>query len=134
MQRDLLAENPELQGASETIAKLWKPSFGPDAKSMGSVDLSPQESPRAHLGMAANDLMKHKDEPKSLSFEAEGDPGLPDCLREVGRQEMEMVFLGTGSSQPSKYRNVSAIYIHLFKKGGLLLDCGEGTYAQLKRR
>eukprot|EP00850_Spirogloea_muscicola_P006326 SM000030S11335 [mRNA] locus=s30:209714:214717:+ [translate_table: standard] len=59
---------------------------------------------------------------------------VPDCLKEVGREEMELVFLGTGSSQPSKYRNVSSIYVNLFHKGGLLLDCGEGTYAQLKRR
>eukprot|EP00850_Spirogloea_muscicola_P006048 SM000028S10142 [mRNA] locus=s28:599100:604019:+ [translate_table: standard] len=59
---------------------------------------------------------------------------VPDCLKDVGREEMELVFLGTGSSQPSKYRNVSSIYVNLFHKGGLLLDCGEGTYAQLKRR
>ncbi|KAI5055052.1 hypothetical protein GOP47_0030197 [Adiantum capillus-veneris] len=59
---------------------------------------------------------------------------LPACLHEVSREEMELVFLGTGSSQPSKDRNVTGIYIHLFKKGGLMLDCGEGTFAQLKRR
>ncbi|KAJ6700796.1 TRNASE Z TRZ4 MITOCHONDRIAL [Salix koriyanagi] len=41
---------------------------------------------------------------------------------------------GTGSSQPSKYRNVTSIYINLFSKGSLLLDCGEGTLGQLKRR
>ncbi|XP_021300470.1 tRNAse Z TRZ4, mitochondrial-like [Herrania umbratica] len=39
-----------------------------------------------------------------------------------------------GSSQPSKYRNVSSVYINLFSKGSLLLDCGEGTLGQLKRR
>jgi hypothetical protein len=59
---------------------------------------------------------------------------IPPCLQGVTREEMEMVFLGTGSSQPSKYRNVSAIYLHLFERGGVMLDCGEGTYAQLKRR
>ena len=59
---------------------------------------------------------------------------IPECVENATREEMEMVFLGTGSSQPSKYRNVSAIYVHLFGKGGILLDCGEGTYAQLKRR
>lgn len=47
---------------------------------------------------------------------------------------MEITFLGTGSSQPSKYRNVSSIYINLFARGGMLLDCGEGTLGQLKRR
>lgn len=59
---------------------------------------------------------------------------IPPCLQGATREEMEMVFLGTGSSQPSKYRNVSAIYVHLFERGGVMLDCGEGTYAQLKRR
>jgi hypothetical protein len=59
---------------------------------------------------------------------------VPECLLGVGREEMELVFLGTGSSQPSKYRNVSAIYVHRFARGGLLMDCGEGTYGQLKRR
>ncbi|GMQ08573.1 hypothetical protein CsSME_00052241 [Camellia sinensis var. sinensis] len=47
---------------------------------------------------------------------------------------MEIVLLGTGSSQPSKYRNVSSIFINLFSKGSILLDCGEGTLGQLKRR
>jgi ribonuclease Z len=59
---------------------------------------------------------------------------IPLCLKGVSHEEMEIVFLGTGSSQPSKYRNVSAIYVHLFKQGGIMLDCGEGTYAQLTRR
>ncbi|VVB00491.1 unnamed protein product [Arabis nemorensis] len=59
---------------------------------------------------------------------------LPSCLENIRRDDMEIVLLGTGSSQPSKYRNVSAIYIDLFSRGGLLLDCGEGTLGQLKRR
>ena len=45
-----------------------------------------------------------------------------------------MVFLGTGAALPSKYRNVTSIYINRFAKGGLLLDCGEGTLGQLTRR
>ncbi|XP_060176784.1 tRNAse Z TRZ4, mitochondrial-like isoform X2 [Lycium barbarum] len=59
---------------------------------------------------------------------------VPRCLENVQRDDLEIVFLGTGSSIPSKYRNVSSIYVNLFSKGGLLLDCGEGTLAQLKRR
>ncbi|XP_073139799.1 tRNAse Z TRZ4, mitochondrial-like isoform X2 [Henckelia pumila] len=58
----------------------------------------------------------------------------PSCLENITREEMEIVLLGTGSSQPSKYRNVSSIFINLFSKGSLLLDCGEGTLGQLKRR
>lgn len=59
---------------------------------------------------------------------------LPNCLKDISREDMEIVLLGTGSSQPSKYRNVSSIFINLFSKGSLLLDCGEGTLGQLKRR
>ncbi|KAF8077273.1 hypothetical protein N665_1049s0007 [Sinapis alba] len=66
--------------------------------------------------------------------ETESNTVLPSCLENIRRDDMEIVLLGTGSSQPSKYRNVSAIYIDLFSKGSLLLDCGEGTLGQLKRR
>ncbi|XP_030969986.1 tRNAse Z TRZ4, mitochondrial-like isoform X2 [Quercus lobata] len=59
---------------------------------------------------------------------------LPGCLENIRRDDLEIVLLGTGSSQPSKYRNVSSIFINLFAKGSLLLDCGEGTLGQLKRR
>ncbi|KAG8379983.1 hypothetical protein BUALT_Bualt07G0146400 [Buddleja alternifolia] len=59
---------------------------------------------------------------------------MPSCLEDISREDMEIVLLGTGSSQPSKYRNVSSIFINLFSKGSLLLDCGEGTLGQLKRR
>ncbi|VFQ66689.1 unnamed protein product [Cuscuta campestris] len=59
---------------------------------------------------------------------------IPNCLENVRDDDLEIVLLGTGSSQPSKYRNVSSIYINLFTKGGLLLDCGEGTLGQMRRR
>ena len=45
-------------------------------------------------------------------------------VRELGRDELEIVFLGTGAAIPAKYRNVSGIYVNLFARGGLMLDCG----------
>jgi ribonuclease Z len=42
--------------------------------------------------------------------------------------------LGTGSAIPSKYRNVSATHLDIPGTGGVLLDCGEGTLGQLRRR
>ena len=47
----------------------------------------------------------------------------------------EVLFLGTGSAMPSKYRNVSALLVRPREDGagGLLLDCGEGTVVQLTR-
>lgn len=46
----------------------------------------------------------------------------------------EIVFLGTGAAIPSKYRNVSAILLRIPNKGNILMDCGEGTLGQLRRR
>ncbi|GFT01311.1 zinc phosphodiesterase ELAC protein 2 [Trichonephila clavipes] len=40
---------------------------------------------------------------------------------------------GTGSSIPSKVRNVSAVLIKSSEKEYLLMDCGEGTYGQMLR-
>ncbi|XP_042014427.1 tRNAse Z TRZ4, mitochondrial-like [Salvia splendens] len=59
---------------------------------------------------------------------------VPSCLEDITREDMEIVLLGTGSSQPSKYRNVSSIFINLFSRGSILLDCGEGSLGHLKRR
>ncbi len=43
----------------------------------------------------------------------------------------EVVFLGTGSMKPSKYRNVSSIYVEMTPNYSFVLDCGEGSYYQL---
>jgi ribonuclease Z len=59
---------------------------------------------------------------------------LPGSLGELGRENLEVTFLGTGAAVPSKYRNVTGIYLDRFSRGGLLLDAGEGTYGQLVRR
>jgi len=42
--------------------------------------------------------------------------------------------LGTGSAVPSKYRNVSSMLLQWPNAGGILLDCGEGTYGQICRQ
>lgn len=47
--------------------------------------------------------------------------------------DVEIFALGTGSSLPSKYRNVSATLVKVPGVGNYLLDCGEGTLGQLKR-
>eukprot|EP01133_Synstelium_polycarpum_P016874 gene16874-20064_t len=44
----------------------------------------------------------------------------------------KILFTGTGSSMPCKYRNVTGHHV-LLERGGLLLDCGEGTYGQIVR-
>eukprot|EP00898_Chlorokybus_atmophyticus_P008267 jgi/Chlat1/8441/Chrsp80S07923 len=80
------------------------------------------------------DVMAAIDEVPSTSGTSEEDRDLPACLQGISRQELEVVFLGTGSAIPSKYRNVSGIYLNFFGRGGMLLDCGEGSFGQLQRR
>ena len=68
-------------------------------------------------------------------------PSLPPCMAPAARGNVEVVFLGTGAAQPSKYRNVSGTLLRVRAAGSdagadpatLLLDCGEGTAAQLTR-
>jgi ribonuclease Z len=43
-----------------------------------------------------------------------------------------VTFLGTGSACPAKYRNVSGHWLQLNERKSVMVDCGEGTYGQLK--
>lgn len=49
-----------------------------------------------------------------------------------GEEYPRVAFLGTGSAVPSKYRNVSGHLLQLNSKTSALIDCGEGTFGQLK--
>ena len=69
-----------------------------------------------------------------LSAHPDVTAGMPSCLRGISREDAEVVFFGTGSSQPSKHRGLSSILLHRFEKGCMLMDCGEGTLAQMMRR
>ncbi len=55
------------------------------------------------------------------SAEAEA---VPEAVKAAGRETLEIVFLGTGAAIPAKYRNVTGIYLHMFARGGMMLDCG----------
>ncbi|KAJ0076386.1 hypothetical protein Patl1_34087 [Pistacia atlantica] len=108
---ELLSEIPEIVDAAQHVSQFWQEHTGTKEA------ISPVQE---------NELMIEEpwlDENR-----------LPSCLENVRKDDLEIVLLGTGSSQPSKYRNVSSIYINLFSKGSLLLDFGEGTLGQLKRR
>ncbi len=64
-----------------------------------------------------------------------GVEGAEEIIREC-RQRMapdleqpefpRVVFLGTGSSKPSKYRNVSSVLVEVEKGAFIIMDCGEG--------
>ena len=53
----------------------------------------------------------------------------------TSENEPELIFLGTGSAEPSQHRGASAIYLGPAgrKQPGFLLDCGEGCCGQLVR-
>ncbi|KAJ9231395.1 hypothetical protein DTO169E5_8007 [Paecilomyces variotii] len=58
---------------------------------------------------------------------------LEDLQKSIPGADAEIITLGTGSSVPSKYRNVSATLVKVPGHGYYLLDCGENTLGQLKR-
>ncbi|KAI3727245.1 hypothetical protein L1987_67057 [Smallanthus sonchifolius] len=109
---DLVSEIPEISDAAKQVSQLWD-----------------GEDEDAGEGITSMESDKNITEEPWLNQST-----LPRCLEDITRENVEIVLLGTGSSQPSKYRNVSSIFINLFSKGSLLLDCGEGTLGQLKRR
>ncbi len=47
--------------------------------------------------------------------------------KQLPSRDAEIICLGTGSSNPSKYRNVSATLLRVPGSGSYLFDCGEGT-------
>ncbi|EIW66065.1 hypothetical protein TREMEDRAFT_70321 [Tremella mesenterica DSM 1558] len=65
-----------------------------------------------------------KDQHDKVTYEAEPKVG----------DDIIITTLGTGSALPSKYRNVSSTLVEIPGTGGVLLDCGEGTLGQLRRR
>ena len=58
---------------------------------------------------------------------------LADIRKDLPGADAQVIALGTGSSNPSRYRNVSATLVHSPGYGYYLLDCGEATLGQLKR-
>ncbi|KAG4161433.1 hypothetical protein ERO13_D01G054332v2 [Gossypium hirsutum] len=108
---ELLLESPDIADAAQHVSQLWQ---------------KPAETKECAISIQDSKVMTDKPILDENS--------VPSCLENIRRDDLEVTFLGTGSSQPSKYRNVTAIYFNLFSNGSLLLDCGEGTLAQLKRR
>ncbi|RZC51311.1 hypothetical protein C5167_019734 [Papaver somniferum] len=141
---ELLLEIPDIVDAVSEVSHLWN-KIG-DAKELilpAEQNIIMMEEPwmdenasvpDKNLGKQGSDAAL-KEIPPSVSMDdLNHESSFPSCLENITREDMEIVLLGTGSSQPSKYRNVTSILINLFSKGGLLLDCGEGTLGQLKRR
>jgi ribonuclease Z len=58
---------------------------------------------------------------------------IANSLQDLPSPDSEIIFLGTGSSLPSRYRNVSATLLRVPGIGSYLFDCGESTLGQLSR-
>lgn len=141
---ELLLEIPEIADSVTQVSQLWKGSAGTEVATSLIQDTCVMTEEPWMNGDGARVADVNMGE-RSTSPSGEGMPSLsmdevqqghstPLCLEDITREDMEIVLLGTGSSQPSKYRNVSSIYVNLFSKGSILLDCGEGSLGQLKRR
>ncbi|KAI9766890.1 MAG: hypothetical protein M1840_006187 [Geoglossum simile] len=79
-------------------------------------------------------------EVERLARDAENELQNERTKQEIARQQkdipgtdVEIITLGTGSSLPSKYRNVSATLVRVPGVGSYLFDCGENTLGQLRR-
>ncbi|WFC99467.1 ribonuclease Z [Malassezia yamatoensis] len=59
---------------------------------------------------------------------------VPNTTSDQLADHLTFTTLGTGSSAPSKYRNVLSTLVNVPGMGYILLDAGEGTYYQLSRR
>ncbi|ONK80061.1 uncharacterized protein A4U43_C01F13400 [Asparagus officinalis] len=138
---ELLTEIPEIVDVSEHVSQFWA-AESKDVMPKKAENIIMVEEPwmnEASCSTKANfELVRCKESTCLVDgIEKSGvtqNFDIPPCLENITREDMEIVLLGTGSSQPSKYRNVSSIFVNLFSKGSLLLDCGEGTLGQLKRR
>ena len=76
---------------------------------------------------------------KAYGSEVKSNEIVPADLPIRDNVDPRIIFFGTGSAEPSKYRGPSAILLELGdqddagRDGGILLDCGEGTFGQLVR-
>ena len=65
--------------------------------------------------------------------DADAELDVPPGLAAMNEGDAEIIFLGTGSSAPAKYRNVTGIVVDQKDKGSVFVDTGEGTLGQLVR-
>ena len=85
----------------------------------------------------ASKAIAHASPPRVASTELELDMPVPKYLSQMRPGDVELVFLGTGSAMPAKYRNVSGFFMQFDGqgyRGNIMLDTGEGSLAQMIRR
>lgn len=120
-----LAENAE---PIELCAEyMLKPIFKP----IDSDTRTPRFDPKEALAPLKNDVFEAASKARAKIKESESE--LARWRAKIPCPDAEVIPLGTGSSLPSLYRNVSATLVRVPGYGSYLLDCGEGTFGQLQR-
>ncbi|KIV97065.1 hypothetical protein PV10_00862 [Exophiala mesophila] len=116
------------RGSQATVAKRGRKMYIEPAFRVDDQEVPPNFDPQqetANLDQHVVDLL-----PKDVVDQS---PEIAH-VHQAGLTEPEIITLGTGSSLPSKYRNVSAVMLRMpADMGNYLFDCGEGTLGQLRR-
>ena len=81
----------------------------------------------------SQEVLSMAEEAKAKATDPEFLAKVEEAEKDIPNRDAEIACLGTGSSVPSKYRNVSGTLIRVPGIGNYLLDCGEGTMGQIRR-
>ncbi|KAI9166589.1 putative nucleolar complex protein 14 [Paramyrothecium foliicola] len=79
------------------------------------------------------EVLKLAREARELSTSDEFLARIEEQERDIPNRDAEIIALGTGSSVPSKHRNVSGTLIRIPGIGSYQFDSGEGTLGQIRR-
>ncbi|KAI8599324.1 beta-lactamase-like protein [Dissophora ornata] len=130
---DLEGLSLKAQAAESMLTYLLEPSTGWDRSEV----VRPMEPFQDHeLAKNRDDIKPYMKEYYELADTTLGDiaADLESEREEFPGKEVVLTALGTGSSHPSKYRNVSATLLDIPGDSTFLLDVGEGTYGQMFRQ
>jgi ribonuclease Z len=81
------------------------------------------------IGLESGDILRYV---RGKGYRIERDEQKECSSVDVPIWGNNILFLGTGCSQPSSSRNVSSVVVEIEKRM-IILDCGEDTFGQLKR-
>lgn len=146
LQKIFDAEIEQNLGASGDSEFLWKLDPKPVLKAELEVPDKIHLTDKGRLLIRPKHFIEHDTTPTYIDihywrakFRPEFDRLFAEYKEKVNQMpepqdhEPEVVFLGTGSAIPSKYRNSSCILVHINhpEKVSIMLDCGEDSYSQM---
>ncbi|KAJ1907096.1 hypothetical protein LPJ81_000972 [Coemansia sp. IMI 209127] len=105
-----------------------EPKFRVD-KSLTRPALTPEAAYQNAMASINSGKQTNKTRSRANAAAPQGDKDAD----KISDTELVVCPIGTGSSVPSVYRNVSANIISVKGYGGIVLDCGESTVSLLKR-